>query len=247
MSYCLEKKRLKTPAEDKRREAETRNPYCSSLLFSYPRRDTVKTSSPRKGEASVYNKSRLPSQHHHLCTDGSISTSAASICEQISVRVCISLNFEAMCVHAVEGGRGRRERTKDFMMNMEALFSHAYLHREPSAPCQCITCSSEPSPRQQGEGGLGEVMALMGGAVAGDKRGGALEEEEEEEEEEVNGREVAGRMSSSAGGEIVQQESRIHTCLLYSQQPASGAVSSHRSHLLDILLKDFRTQEFEPT
>ena len=62
------------------------------------------------------------------------------------------------------------------MMNMGALFSHAYLHREPSAPCQCITCSSELSPGQQGVGGLEEVMALMGGAVARDR-----EEEKEEE------------------------------------------------------------------
>lgn len=47
------------------------------------------------------------------------------------------LNFKVICVQ------------RDFMMNMEALFSHAYLHREPSAPCQCITCSSELSPGQQ--------------------------------------------------------------------------------------------------
>lgn len=84
------------------------------------------------------------------------------------------LNFKVMCVQ------------RDFMMNMEALFSHAYLHREPSAPCQCITCSSELSPGQQGcvcvvcvracvhecvyiLGGLGEVMALMGGAVTRDQ------------------------------------------------------------------------------
>lgn len=53
---------------------------------------------------------------------------------------CVSL-----CVHVFEGG-GK----EDFMMNMEALFVRAYLHREPSAPCQCITCSSEPSPRQPG-------------------------------------------------------------------------------------------------
>lgn len=44
-----------------------------------------------------------------------------------------------------------REFESDFMMNMEALLGHAYLHREPSAPCQCITCSSEPSPWQLGE------------------------------------------------------------------------------------------------
>ena len=52
------------------------------------------------------------------------------------------------------------------MMNMEALFSHAYLHREPSAPCQCITCSSEPSPRKPREGGLGEARPFKGGATA---------------------------------------------------------------------------------
>lgn len=50
--------------------------------------------------------------------------------------------FEVMCVQ------------RDFLMNMDALFSRAYLHREPSAPCQCITCSSEPSPRQPGWGGI---------------------------------------------------------------------------------------------
>lgn len=62
------------------------------------------------------------------------------------------------------------ESERDFMMNMEALFGLAYLHRGPSAPCQCITCSSEPSPGQPrvgGEGGGG--LALMGGAVAGDR------------------------------------------------------------------------------
>lgn len=71
------------------------------------------------------------------------------------------------------------------MMNMEVLFSHAYLHREPSAPCQCITCSSELSPGQQGVcvcfcvsvcvcvGGLEQGIALMGGAVAGGPRGAA--------------------------------------------------------------------------
>lgn len=48
----------------------------------------------------------------------------------------------------------------------------------------------------KGWGGLGEVMALMGGAVIGDieevdwRRGGGSD-----------GREVTGRMSSSAGGE----------------------------------------------
>lgn len=84
-------------------------------------------------------------------------------------------------------------------MNMEALFSHAYLRREPSAPCQCITCSSEPSPGQRGVGGggggLGEVMALIGGAVDGD------EEEEVTGEVGADWKEVTRRMSSSAGGE----------------------------------------------
>lgn len=136
MSYCGEKKSPKTPAEDKRREAETRNPYCSSLLFSYPRRDTVKTSSPLKGGASVYNKSRLPSQHHHLCTDGSISMSAASICEQISVRVCISLNFEAMCVHAVEGKGGGGTQRED-----ERLYDEYGSIVQPCLPPQGTICS----------------------------------------------------------------------------------------------------------
>jgi len=77
-------------------------------------------------------------------------------------------------------------------MNMEALFGHAYLHREPSAPCQCITCSSEPSPGQQGVGGggLGEAMALMGGAVAGDR-------------EEVDWRRRRRRRGGDAGANVV--------------------------------------------
>lgn len=94
--------------------------------------------------------------------------------EQIFVCVCVSFSFEVMCVHTVEGER--QQELARLMMNMDALFSHAYLHREPSAPCQCVTCSSEPSPGQQEFGGLREVMALMGGA--GDQR----KEDEEDEE-----------------------------------------------------------------
>lgn len=94
-----------------------------------------------------------------------------SVCENMmhsTLKLCVYMQLKG------GGGQRERESKRDFMMNMEALFSRAYLHREPSAPCQCITCSSEPSPGQQGVGvggggGLGEVMALMGGAVAGDR------------------------------------------------------------------------------
>lgn len=70
-----------------------------------------------------------------VCVFGNTMHSALELC----VCLCVYMYLK-------EGGGGEG----DFMMNMEALFSHAYLHREPSAPCQCITCSSEPSPRQQG-------------------------------------------------------------------------------------------------
>ncbi len=130
---------------------------------------------------------------------------------------------------------GDTESKRDFMMNMEALFSHAYLHREPSAPCQCITCSSEPSPGQQGVEGLGEVMALMGGAVAGDREDWRRRRRRSGGRGGTDGREVAGRMSSSAGGESVIAGVTC-TCTVSAQQPTFGVVSSHRGHLLNMLM-----------
>jgi len=58
-----------------------------------------------------------------------------------------------MCVCVCVCGLGERLefRKKSSMLSMELLFSHAYLHGEPSAPCQCVTCSPEPSPRKRGE------------------------------------------------------------------------------------------------
>lgn len=64
----------------------------------------------------------------------------ACVCLCVRVRICVC-------------GLGERLefRKKGSMLSMELLFSHAYLHGEPSAPCQCVTCSSEPSPRKLGE------------------------------------------------------------------------------------------------
>lgn len=147
-----------------------------------------------------------------------------------------------LCVYT-QLKEGDTESKRDFMMNMEALFSHAYLHREPSAPCQCITCSSEPSPGQQGVGGLGEVMALMGGAVAGDR---------EDWRRRRSGGEEGGLMGERLPGEcrpllverVLQQE-----CTVVAQQPTFGAVSSHRGNLLNVFLvlkKEFRIKLLEP-
>lgn len=122
-----------------------------------------------------------------------------------------------MCVE------GERESKRDFMMNMDALFSRAYLHREPSAPCQCITCSSEPSPGQQGVEEVVVVVLVVAGIRRGyglDGRGRHWGQRRRRLTEVEVVEEVARLMSPSAGGECCSQM----------------FVSSHRGNLLNNLL-----------
>lgn len=88
----------------------------------------------------------------------------------------------------------------------------------------------------KGWGGLGEVMALMGGAVAGDREEVDWKRRWRRRRRGADGREVAGRMSSSAGGESVTAEV---TCTVDAQQPT---LDTHMLNMLLVLKKELRTK-----
>lgn len=112
---------LETPAEDKHRKTTARNPYCLSLLYLSPIRDTV-NSTLLNAAASFHHKPfiitchNIPtslSLHKRRCIDWLIMR--VSSLNRQSRKGCVcwgknldSLNFEVMCVLAVEGGETHR-------------------------------------------------------------------------------------------------------------------------------------------
>lgn len=171
-------KSLKTPAEDKRRKTQARNPYCSSLLFSSPIRDTV-NSPLLNGRPSIYHEPFIITCHNIItsldlhkprCIDTLISVLAISISNpekaaRANISVCQwkqdSFNFEVMCVLAVEGER-RRELAR--------LYDEYGSIVQPCLPPQGTICSLSMhhllvwavSRATRGGGGLGEVMVFDG-------------------------------------------------------------------------------------